>query len=345
MKAAVLQDIGDLQVVEIPDPDLHGEDIVIKVKACGVCRTDWKAYTLGQRDLKLPRILGHEITGTIAAMPSADGRFRAGDQVQVSPGLPCGRCHYCRRGWDHLCAEQQVLGFNRDGGFAEYLQIPAQTAYLGVLNLIPEHISPAEASLVEPLACSLNMQESMDTGPADDLIIWGLGPLGILNARLARARGVANVIGIESNPTRYRFARELGLACCLNPERHNLAAEISLRTGRRGATAAITCCADANAWQELLHLLGKRGRLGYFSGLTGERHMLAGELNPIHYLELTVLGAYGCSTRHNRLALQMIAKGAVITRDIITRKIGLAEIETALKGMTHYQTLKTVVEF
>lgn len=345
MKAAVLQETKNLQIVEIPDPDFQSGNIVIKVRACGVCRTDWKAYKLGQRDLKLPRILGHEITGTIAALPTAVKGFKAGDQVQISPGLPCGECHYCQRGWDHLCEQQQILGFNRDGGFAEYLQIPSQCANLGVLNFIPGHISPAEAALVEPLACSLNMQESMDTGPADDLIIWGLGPLGILNARLAQARGVTNVIGIENNPIRNRCAQELGIACCLNPEEYNLAAEINLRTGGRGASAAINCCADTKVWQDLLQLLGKRGRLGFFSGLTGEKDMLTGELNPIHYLELSVLGSYGCSTRHNRLALQMIAEGAVITRDIITARIGLAELETALKAMTHYQTLKTVVEF
>ncbi|WP_148136110.1 zinc-dependent dehydrogenase [Candidatus Formimonas warabiya] len=341
MKAALLEKLGTLSVMEMETPKCAEGEVLIKVEACGICRTDMKCFSYGQRDLKLPRILGHEIAGTVADTGPGVTGISIGERVQIAPGLPCGKCDFCKRGWDHLCSSVQIMGFHYHGGFAEYVLVPAHGVKNGVLNPIPEGLSCTEAALTEPLACCVNMQESLDTGPGDVMLIFGAGPLGILNAKLARLRGVKQIILIEPNEDRRRKAKDREFDYCLNAYHTE---EIRLFTQEKEINVIIPCCPGMEPFGQAINLLGKRGRLGFFSGLMGD-HQGQADINLIHYKELSVCGAYGCSSGHNRTALSYLAEGKVKVKDMITRRIGLDEVMSGLEMVRKMSETSIVIEY
>ena len=344
MKAVILEDIGKLKVTSMDIPTCGPGEVLVKLEACGICRTDLKCYTMGQRDLHLPRILGHEVAGTVAAMGENVTNLSLGDRVQVAPGIPCGTCSYCLAGFDNLCDEMQIVGFHIDGGFAEYILIPAADVKFGVLQPIPEHLSFAEAALTEPLACSVNIQDSMNLTPEDTLSIIGAGPLGILNAQLARSRGVNRIIIAETKENRLKLAEEFPIDYIINVKEKDLQQEVLAITKGKGVDGVIPCCPGLEPFSQGINLLAKKGKMGFFSGLIGKDN-LGFDLNTIHYKELTVTGGYGCSLAHNQEALRLIAEGQVQIKKMITRNLSLEEVEDGLEMIRNSSELSIVVNF
>jgi L-iditol 2-dehydrogenase len=345
MKAALLEGINKLRITNVPTPKCKQGEVLIKVGVCGMCRTDMKAYMYGQRDLRLPRIIGHEIAGTVVEMGEGVTQVKLGDRVQVAPGLPCGSCSYCLQGLHHMCDYVQIIGFHYDGGFAEYVLVPNNGVSCGVLNKIPEELSFQEAAITEPLACSINMQESLQVGLGDIVIIFGAGPLGILNAKLAVARGANKVILIEINENRLAIAKNREFHYCVNPLQTNSIKEVMEVTGGRGADVVIPCCPDPDVVGTGLAMLSKRGRFGFFSGLMMNFGSIKVDFNLIHYKELRVYGAYGCSSLHNRTAVEMLVTEKVKVKDMITRCIQLEEVISGIKMIADMKEMKIVINF
>ncbi len=344
MKAAVLKGIKELSLREVETPVCGPGDVLLKSAACGICRTDLKCFSHGQRDLNLPRILGHEISGTVADLGSGVTRPAKGERVQVAPGIPCGACRYCLRGQDNLCSFMNILGFHRDGGFAEFVLIPAEGVRNGVLQCIPEHLSFAEAALTEPLACCVNMQDSLEVSEEDQLLIIGAGPLGILNAKLAKARGVQKIIVLEENKNRLARAVNYEFDYFIDSNKANASKEIWNLTKGMGVDVAIPCCPGIEPFAQGINLLSKRGRFGFFSGLMG-KDSLGADLNLIHYKELFLSGAYGCSIGHNREALSLLHTEKIKVRDMITKRISLDDVLAGLEMVRNQAEISVVIEY
>jgi L-iditol 2-dehydrogenase len=341
MKAMLLEDVEKLSLTDLPMPECEDGGAVVRVKACGICRTDMKCFYQGQRDLSLPRILGHEMAGIVLKTRSRIGP-EPGSHVQVYPGLSCGSCRFCRQGFENLCEHLEIMGFNYDGGFSGYLKIPPRGVAAGVLQPIPSGLSFAEAAMTEPLACCINMLETLEVGVGDNLVIFGAGRFGLLTAMLARRMAVKNVILVEPDQNRRLQAAELGFRNCFGSLDADIGKSLINFTGGSGIDAAVTCCPLPEAFISALNLLSKRGRLGFFSGLVG-RDLSGIELNLIHYKELTVMGAYGCSIRHNRAALSMIGSGVIDVRPLITKEIALDELREGLMMVKNQSELSIVV--
>ncbi len=342
MKALVLVSVGHVRCEERDIPTCGPEEVLVRVKSCGICRTDWKCSTLGHRDLILPRVLGHEVAGIIVETGERVTDFRAGDRVQVSPGLACGSCHFCQAGRDHLCGGMKIMGFHYDGGFQEYLLLGAQAVRNQVLNLIPENLSWEEACMAEPLACTINMQDSMQLGKIDSLLIHGTGRLGLLNLKLARYKGVKTVIGVEGHEGRLRAAEAFGFDHLIDASKARVIDEVRAITRGRGVEAAIPCCSAPEAMAEALEATGKQGAIGFFSGISREVSR-AVDFNQIHYKELRVYGAYGCRIAQNRKALHYMSSGRIEVRDLITKIIPLEEIPAGLDMVNRLGELSVVI--
>ncbi|MFZ5974045.1 MAG: alcohol dehydrogenase catalytic domain-containing protein [Bacillota bacterium] len=319
-----------MKIADIPMPECRDGDVLVRVTACGICRTDMKAYRTGHRDLLLPRVLGHEIAGVVARTGSAVTCAKPGDRVQVAPGLPCGACTHCRTQMHHLCGGIQIMGFHYDGGFAEYVLVPKNGVENGVLNKIPETLSFYEAVLTEPLACCVNMQETAGIGQGDTVVIFGAGPLGILSAKLARQRRAARIILVEKKKARIEAATDT-FDSFINSGQEDAVSTIHALTNGKGADAAIPCCPDPQAFADSLSVLAKRGRLCFFSGLAADLPVPMPVLNLIHYKELAVFGAYGCSSLHNRTALNLLASGNIQVKDMTTRILPLTSLVQGLE--------------
>lgn len=345
MKAVLLEATEQLTLIERDIPPCAPGEVLIKTRACGICRTDMKCYTQGQRDLIMPRVLGHEISGTVAAVGQGVTSISVGSSVQVAPGIPCGTCSYCLKGQDNLCDSVQILGFHMDGGFAEYVMVPAQGVKSGVLQLIPKHLSFSEAALTEPLACSVNMHNSLNIAAEDTLLIIGAGPLGILNAKLARSKGVRKIILAEINEKRLKYAENYDHDYLINLNKTDLAREINQITQGVGVNTCIPCCPGIEPFSQGINVLAKRGRLGFFSGLIGSSLPLGFDLNHIHYKELLLAGAYGCSISHNQVALRLMAEDKVRVKDMITRRLSLKEVQSGIDMVRNMSEISILIEY
>jgi L-iditol 2-dehydrogenase len=345
MKVARYYGPGDLRVEQAPEPEPRPGEVKIAVRNCSTCGTDLKIFRHGHYRIAPPRVMGHEIAGEVVAVGDGVQGWAVGDRVQVIAAIPCGRCAECLRGRMTVCPNQESMGYQYDGGFAEYMIVPPSVLAVDGLNRIPEQLSFAEASVAEPLACVLNGQELAGVGQGDEVVVVGAGPIGCLHARLARARGAARVILAEVNRGRLQAAAALvapdETVCA---EDGDVAEQILKLTDGRGADVTIVAAASGRAQEDALRYAARRGRISFFGGLPQDNPTIACDSNLVHYRELTIVGANGSSPAHNARALELIASGAVPVADLITHRLPLDQVLTALDVVARGEAIKVTIE-
>ena len=345
MKVVRFHAPGDVRIEEAAEPTPGPGDVKIRVRACSTCGTDVKISKFGHHHIHPPRVTGHEIAGEVTEVGDDVSGWRPGDRVQVIAAIPCGQCAECRRGRMTVCPNQESMGYHYDGGFAEYLVVPAKVLTVDGLNRIPAGVGYAEASVAEPLACVLNGQNLARVGFGDDVVIMGSGPIGCLHVRLARSRGAARVFLVDINRERLDLAASLvtpdGTVCGAETDPVD---EILKLTDDRGAVAVITTTAAGAAQEQALQMAARQGRISFFGGLPKDKPVIACDSNLVHYRELTIVGANGSSPAHNAEALDLIASGAVGVTDLITHRLPVSETLAAFDIVARGEAIKVTIE-
>ena len=306
MKAIVVKKIGEFAYQECPAPTPLAGELLIRVHVTGLCRTDLKIIERGHRDLLLPRIPGEEVVGTVIGRGEGVAPDWIGKRVYLYPGISCGHCRPCLRGAGNLCTHMRIMGFHRDGGFAEQVTCPAQSAIL-----LPDGLDFETAVLAEPLSCCLNGIEQAHPLEGDRALVFGAGPAGTLLARALRASGCTVDI-VEPDPRRRLWARG-----CEHPPSPPY-------------DIIIPAVGDAQIHDRAAGLLAPRGRLVLFSGLASEESHRSLDVNELHYLEQTLVGAYGCSYRHSLQAIDWLHRQVVRVDDMISHRLPLSALAEAL---------------
>ena len=183
MRAQVIEKPGKMVLKEVPVPQINDDEVLIKVKMCGICGTDWKIFSGDYASEFLPMISGHEFWGVIEEVGANAKGIEVGDRVSVDICMPCGTCYFCRRGDGLLCETFTQLGIHTDGAFAEYVKAPWQNCYK-----IPDSVDDYSAAFIEPLTAVLEASKRMDCTVASSVVVIGCG-LGILHGALAKLRG------------------------------------------------------------------------------------------------------------------------------------------------------------
>ncbi|MGZ5400607.1 MAG: alcohol dehydrogenase catalytic domain-containing protein, partial [Nocardioides sp.] len=187
MKALRFHAPEDVRLEDVPEPACGPAEVKIKVMNCSTCGTDVKIKTNGHVNITRETTMGHEVAGEVVEVGSAAlGGFAVGDRVQCIAAVPCGDCHECRKGWMEVCQNQTSVGYQYDGGFAEYMIVPEQVLKVDGLNRIPDNVGYDEASAAEPFACAINAQEQLGIEEGDFLVVFGAGPIGCMHIRIAR---------------------------------------------------------------------------------------------------------------------------------------------------------------
>ncbi|MBB2913673.1 L-iditol 2-dehydrogenase [Streptosporangium becharense] len=342
MKVARFHAPGDIRIEEAPEPVAGPGEVKIRVRNCSTCGTDAKILRHGHHHIRPPRVMGHEIAGEVVEAAGVAG-WAPGDRVQVIAAIPCGTCGECRRGRMTVCPDQESMGYHYDGGFAEYMTVPAKVLAVGGLNRVPDGVGFAEASVAEPLACVLNGQELARVGDGDDVVVMGSGPIGCLHVRLARSRGAARVFLVDVNAGRLEMAAGL-----VRPDAavhgEDVVEQVLKLTEGRGADVVITAAASGAAQEQALRMAARRGRISFFGGLPKDDPVIRCDSNLVHYRELTVVGANGSSPAHNARALRLIADGSVPVSDLITHRLPLPEVLAGIGIVSRGEAIKVTVE-
>lgn len=316
MQAVIVEKVGSYVVGEVDRREPGRGEVLIRVEVTGLCRTDLKIIRHGHRDLVTPRVPGEEVVGIVGSVgPETDVAW-LGERVYVYPGTSCGHCGACCSGAENLCADMRIMGFHRDGGFAEWVIAPAA----GLIR-VPEGLTSEEAVFVEPLSCCLNALELGRLQSGETVGIWGAGPAGVLLHRACVALGARPSL-VEQDP--HRREMTAAAAAPLLP----------------GFDVAVVACGDPTAYAEALTHLRPRGRLVVFSGLLKGQSVLPVDLNELHYQEQTLVGAYGCSFRHGVQALDLLSSGQVLVNDLISHRMRLDELEEALAVVEERRGMK-----
>ena len=329
MQAVVIREVGAFALADVPVPEPGPGEALIRVSVTGLCRTDLKIVRHGHRDLTLPRVPGEEVVGEIVDLgpagpsaarptggPAPAASLTPGDRVYVYPGVWCGECPSCRRGAENLCRQMRIMGFHRDGGFAEYVAAPLQS-----LIRVPEGLGDEEAVFAEPLSCCLNALELGRVSEGDVLGVWGAGPAGTLVCRAGALRAAAVVVVEPDARRREALTRAPGTP-----------PEVTAHRRAPGLVdVAVVAVGDRRAYEAALAALAPRGRLVVFSGLLpADDAALRVSLSAVHYHEHTLVGAYGCSFRHGVEALDLLASRRVRVDDLISHRLRLAELGEGL---------------
>jgi len=337
MKAALMRSPGVLDVTKVDDVECPQGGALLRVLASAVCGTDIKMMEKGHRDLSYPRVPGHEVTAEILEI-GADDALTVGDRVQVWPGESCGRCHHCLSGNDHLCPDVRIMGFNIDGGMTEMI------AVRDVGRLTPIGTSdPSLLTLSEPLACCINAQEKLRVGPDDRVLVLGGGPMGCLNAFLARRNGAKRVMVSEPLTERLKKVPKGLFDRVASPDQTSLAAMVEEITNGEGVDVIIPCTPHVRLDSDILGLLGSGGRLCIFSGPDRADSPVPVDVRDMHYRELTLVGSYGNASRHNRAAVDILRKEDLSW--MLTGRFVLDEVREAYGHASAREGLKAVVTF
>ena len=335
----------NLRVEDAPEPAAGPGELVVRVRNCSVCGTDAKIWRSGHPNLSPPRVLGHEVAGEVVEVGEGARGWSVGDRVQVIAAIPDGTCQECRRGWETVCPNQERIGYQHDGGFAELMRVPAKVLAVDGVNRVPAGLSFAEASLAEPLSCVINGQEHARVGAGQTVVVVGAGPIGCLHVRLARARGAARVFLVELRRRRLELAARLVAPDeAVAADATDAVAAVLGLTGGRGADVVIVAAASGKAQEDALRMAARRGTVSFFGGLPKDRPTIACDSNVVHYREVGIVGANGSSPDHNKQALELIATGAVPVADLITSRLPLERAVEGIHAVTRGEAMKVTVE-
>lgn len=346
MLATVYYGPDDLRVEDVARPKIGADEVLLKVLNASICGTDLRILHGGHRNFPegTVRIPGHELVGEIAETGTNVKRFAPGQRVFVAPNMGCGHCRQCISGNNNVCPNHEALGITLDGGFAEYVRIPAEAVHQGNLIPIGDDVDPASAALIEPFACVLRGQDAVNVHSGDVVLVIGAGPIGIMQVMLAKLRGAIKVIVSDAHPYRRQRALELGADRVVDRTREDLAAIIMAETADAGADVIITASPAPEAQEQALALAALGGRINFFGGLSSSSSTIQFDSNLVHYKELIVTGTTACSTLDCLRAIRLLDSGRLNLAPLISERFPLHRALDAFAAAKNRSALKIVLE-
>lgn len=338
MKAGVFNPNGKIKIEEKEIPVPSSEEVLIKVKACGVCMTD-VYISKGELGLSEPVVLGHEFSGVIKEVGEKVSDFREGDRVAVNPTVSCGKCTFCQKGRTNLCPSAISLGgaakMVRDGGFQEYALVPQEN-----LGLLDSDTSFLEGTFVEPLGCAIHGVERTDISIGDEVLLIGAGPMGLLLLQLLVSRGAAKVLVSELKSERRRLAKNLGATLVINPRDTNLIEKIN-QTGL-GVNLAIEAVGKTDTIAEALKCISRGGKLEIF-GVPPKNSTISLNIFSTYFDEIEIIGSYAITKKSFRQSLSLLNSHRIKTEALVSHEIPLRDLVKAIEMTEKSEGLKKVV--
>ena len=338
MKAAVFHEAHrPLELEEVGKPEPGLDDVLIKVAACGVCHTDLHYLDHGTPTFKPPPvILGHEVAGTVSAIGARVSTFKVGDRVLVPAVLSCGHCTLCRTGRENICENSRMLGNHIDGGFAEYLAVPARDVFT-----LPDDIPLIEGSIIAD-AVTTPFHAVVRRGkvtPGDWVAVVGCGGVGLSLVQIATAIG-ARVIAVDINDHKLDLAMKFGAVATFNALGvKKLDREVRGMTGG-GVDVAFEAVGKPGTQEAALNCVKTGGRMVLVGYSTETLPLNAGR---VMFREIDVVGSLGCRPVDYPRVIEMVRQGRIHLGDMVSHRFTLEHIGEAFDQLRGGDAIRVVV--
>ena len=322
MKALLVQQPNQLEIVERPKPIIETTtDVLVKVKAGGICGSDVHIYHGTSSVATYPRVIGHEIAGIVELIGAEVIGLEIGDHVVMDPVMNCGTCYQCSIGRGNVCSKLQVRSVHIDGGYQEWIVVPAKSLYK-----IPKHFSWEEAVMIEPFTVAKQVCSRAEISSHDRVFIMGAGPLGLSVLKMAKLYGATCYVS-DIMDNKLDFAKQYGADAIINAAQSDVKATIMALTQGDGATVVIDAACTSKSLEQALECVCAAGRviaLGFGNQATGISQL------SITAREIDIRG----SRLHNNKFPEVIADfiaGNLEVKDMITHRFNFMEIHQALE--------------
>ncbi len=324
MKSAVFYGKHDLRIEDAPMPYVDAHDVLIQVKACGVCGTDVHIYEgdKGAADVTPPTILGHEFAGVVAAVGPEVSGFAVGDRVCIDPNHPCGCCEPCRDGINHYCEHMTGYGTTVDGGFAEFVAVDAQQVYR-----LGENTTFEQGAMAEPVACALHGIDMCNIHPGSAVVVIGGGMIGLLMLQLARIAGAAKIALLEPVAGKREVALSLGADAAIDPLNEDVPTRLAA-LGMSQVDVVIECVGKPATIEQAIGLAGHKATVMMF-GLTKPDETISVKPFEIFQKELVLTSSF-INPYTQRRALALIDSGKLDVSSMVYEVASLEKLPQVL---------------
>jgi propanol-preferring alcohol dehydrogenase len=341
VKAAVLLQFREpLEVRELPDPTPGPGDAVIRVEACGICRSDWHAWqgdwTWAGVQLNLPRVLGHEFGGVVEAVGEQVRNFKPGDRVTVPFHLACGRCEYCYSGRSNICLAYGAIGFHHDGGYGKLVLVP--NADVNLVRL-PDNVDFATAAALgcRYMTAYHALADRALVRAGEWVAVFGVGGVGLSAVQIASGLG-ARVVAVDISDEKLRLARAEGAVETVNATGGDVVKRIKQITGG-GVHVSVDALGSVNTALPSVLSVRKGGRHVQV-GLTGqqEKGMVPVPVDAMVFQEVSFIPSFGCPVTSYPGLLSLVSAGKLDPRRLVTRTVRIEDATSVLQAMTEFGT-------
>ncbi len=321
MKALVLEAYNRLVYQDVPEPDVGPLDVLVQVKATGICGSDIHGMDGSSGRRIPPLIMGHESAGVIAALGEQVTEWQVGDRVTFDSTIYCGECYFCQRGEINLCDNRRVLGvspgeYRQHGAFADYVAVPQRIMYA-----LPDDLTFEEAAFVEPVSIAVHAVNRAGIQPDDSAVVIGAGMIGLLVVQVLRSVGCSKIIAVDLNPQRLELAQELGAHITLLSNEGDVVERIKQHTDGRGANVALEVVGISPTVKLAVNCVRKGGRVVLVGNIKPEVTL---PLQVAVSRELTILGSCASQGEYP-VCLDMLANGTINVKALTSAVAPLSE--------------------
>ena len=325
MKAIVIPNPNEIEIREVPMPEIKEGEALLKVKYVGICGADVASFTGNQPFTTYPRIPGHEFSAEIVEIPENDKGLKAGDIVTCNPYFNCGECYSCERGFVNCCTDNQTMGVQRDGAFCEYISMPVERIYKG------KDLSAEELALIEPFSISQHAVSRCEIKDIDNVLVIGAGPIGLF-ALLAAKVKCKNVVVADILDNRLELAKEYGAAAVVNTKNQSLEEFTNEFTNGRGFDVCIEACGAPETFLSCIENSAFSGNIVLIGN--GKR-----ETSFVHSIilkkELNIFGSRNALKDDFINNIDIVANGKADVMKMVSRVYDMAEALNAFKALAN----------
>lgn len=314
MQALVLEDARVLNIREVPEPEVGAQDVLIRVKACGICGSDVHGYDGSTKRRIPPLIMGHEAAGVVAKTGSEVHSVHVGDRVTFDSTVSCGLCFYCRMGDVNLCDKRQVLGvscddYRRNGAFADYVSVPQH-----ILYTLPDSFAFEKAALIEAVSIAAHAAKITGIQPGNSAVIIGAGMIGLLVVQAFRAFGCGTIIAVDLEDSKLELARHMGADQTFRGDDPNLITKLREATGEHGPDIAVEVVGTQKTVLTAINAVRRGGTVTLIGNLSPTVEM---PLQTIVTRQLRLLGSCASAGEY-RECIDLMATGVINVDPLIS---------------------------